>query len=108
MNLPTEIFGDVLVVHAPEELNDEQSGRFQQFVLSQERVKVVVDLDNVETLDSGGLTALLNVQGDLQASQGDLKLIAGNSVNRKILEITRLDQHLEVFDSVIDAVKSYV
>ena len=108
MNLPTEIFGDVLVVHAPEELNEEQSGKFQQFVLSQERVKVVIDLDSVETLDSAGLSALLNVQDDLHAAHGDLKLIAANSVNRKILEITRLDQHLEVFDSVIDAVKSYV
>ena len=49
MNLPTEIFGDVLVVHAPEEMNEEQSGKFQQFVLSQERVKVVVDLDSGET-----------------------------------------------------------
>ncbi len=108
MNLPTEVFGDVLVVHAPEELNDEQSGRFQQFVLSQDRVKVVIDLDGVETLDSGGLTALLNIQDDLHATQGELKLIAANSVNRKILEITRLDENLEVFDSVIDAVKSYV
>ena len=108
MNLPTEIFGDVLVVHAPEELNDEQSDRFQQFVLSQERTKVIVDLDSVETLDSAGLAALLDIQGNLQQSRGELKLIVANSVNRKILEITRLDQHLEVFDSVIEAVKSYV
>jgi anti-sigma B factor antagonist len=107
MNLPTEIFGDVVVVHAPDELNDEQSNRFQQFVLDQERVKVVVDLDSVETLDSAGLTALLNIQGELQVSSGDLKLIAANSVNRKILEITRLDQSLDVFDSVIEAVKSF-
>jgi hypothetical protein len=35
-------------------------------------------------------------------------LIAGNAVNRKILDITRLDQQLEVFESVIDAVKSFV
>lgn len=108
MNLPTEIFGDVLVVHAPEELNDEQAERFQQFVLSQERTKVIVDLDSVEMLDSAGLTALLEVQENLQQSRGELKLIVANSVNRKILEITRLDQHLEVFDSVIEAVKSYV
>lgn len=107
MNLPTEIFGDVVVVHAPDELNEEQSNRFQQFVLDQERVKVVVDLDSVETLDSAGLTALLNILGELQESSGDLKLIAANSVNRKILEITRLDQSLDVFDSVIEAVKSF-
>jgi anti-sigma B factor antagonist len=108
MNLPTEIFGDVLVVHAPEELNEEQSNKFQKFVLAQERVKVIVDLDSVESFDSAGLSSLLNVQENLQGSHGDLKLIASNNVNRKILEITRLDQQLEVFDSVIDAVKSYV
>jgi anti-sigma B factor antagonist len=108
MNLPTEIFGDVLVVHAPDELNEEQAGKFQKFVLGQDRVKVIVDLDTVESVDSSGLASLLNVQENLQASQGDLKLIAANTVNRKILEITRLDQQLEVFDSVIDAVKSYV
>jgi anti-anti-sigma regulatory factor len=65
-------------------------------------------MDSIETLDSAGLTALLNIQDDLHAVQGDVKLIAANAVNRKILEITRLDQQLEVFDSVIDAVKSYV
>ena len=108
MNLPTEIFGDVLVVHAPEELNEEHSTRFQNFILGQGRNKVVVDLDSVEALDSAGLSTLLEVQENLQSSSGDLKLISGNSTNRKILEITRLDQQLEVFDSVIDAVKSYV
>ncbi|NIL96352.1 MAG: anti-sigma factor antagonist, partial [Planctomycetales bacterium] len=30
-----------------------------------------------------------------------------NATNRKILEITRLDQELEVYSSVIEAVKSY-
>src|SRR5262245_38145317 len=108
MNLPTEIFGDVLVVHAPEELNEDQSGKFQEFVLSQDRNKVIVDLDSVEALDSAGLAALLTVQENLQVARGDVKLIVANSVNRKILEITRLDQQLEVFDSVIDAVKSFV
>jgi anti-anti-sigma factor len=108
MNLPMEIFGEVLVVHAPDELNEEQAGKFQQFLLQQERTKVVVDLDNVEAIDSMGLTALLNVQDDLRTSQGDLKLMVSNSVNRKILEITRLDNSLEVFGSVIDAVKSFV
>ena len=38
---------------------------------------------------------------------GDLKISTSNAANRKILEITRLDQQLEVFDSVIDAVKSF-
>jgi hypothetical protein len=37
-----------------------------------------------------------------------LKISTGNLANRKILEITRLDQQMEVFETVIDAVKSFV
>jgi anti-sigma B factor antagonist len=108
VHLPTEVFGDVLVVHAPDELNDEHAAQFCRFVTSQDRAKVVVDLDGVEAIDSAGLAALLDAQDHCRTALGDLKLIAGNPVNRKILDITRLDEQLEVFDSVIDAVKSFV
>jgi anti-anti-sigma factor len=108
MNMPTEIFGDVIVVHAPEELGEDVAPQFAGFLDDVEQHKVIIDLDGTESLDSEGLTLLLDVQDSLRISNGDVKLIASNSVNRKILEITRLDQHLEVFDSVIDAVKSFV
>ena len=107
MNLPTEIFGDVIVVHTPQELGADQSDGFEAYVPTLERANVVVDLDNTETLDSRGLTALLNVQEALRDKQGGVKIATSNSVNRKIFEITRLDQQLEVFGSVIDAVKSF-
>jgi anti-anti-sigma factor len=107
MNLPTEIFDDVIVVHTPEELGSEQCDAFEAYVPRLERKNVVLDLDNTETLDSKGLTALLGVQEQLRAAQGDMKLAASSAATRKLFEITRLDQHLEVFDSVIDAVKSY-
>jgi len=107
MNLPTEIFGDVIVVHTPQELGSDQRDGFEAYVPTLERIKVVLDLDNTEALDSEGLTALLNAQDNLRDKQGDVKIATTNSVNRKILEITRLDQQLEVFGSVIDAVKSF-
>jgi len=49
----------------------------------------------------------LLAQESLRGIEGDLKISTANQVNRTILEITRLDQQLEVFDSVIDAVKSF-
>ncbi|MCL6503571.1 MAG: STAS domain-containing protein [Pirellulales bacterium] len=107
MNLPTEVFGEVVVVHSPEELGGEQAERFEEFLLGQERKRVVLDLDGTEMLDSLGLTALLNVQEALRALGGELKLATANASNRKILEITRLDRQLEVFESVVDAVKSF-
>ncbi|HZZ28610.1 MAG TPA: STAS domain-containing protein [Pirellulales bacterium] len=107
MNLPTEIFGNVVVIHSPEELAADQSEAFQNYLTSQERQNVVLDLDNSESIASEGLAALLDAQTKLRELTGDLKIATTNSVNRKILEITRLDEHLEVFESVIDAVKSF-
>ena len=107
MNLPTEVFGDVVVVHTMEELGSDQADEFLQFVRELEQQKVVIDLDHTETLDSAGLTALLDAQDALRESDGDAKIATKNHGNNKILEITRLDQHLDVFDSVIDAVKSF-
>src|SRR6478672_5910205 len=107
MKLPTEVFGDVVVVHTPEEIGADTADQLEQFLTSQERANVIVDLDGSETIDSGGLEALLNAQEALRALAGDIKIATGNPANRKILEITRIDDQLEVFDTVIDAVKSF-
>jgi anti-anti-sigma factor len=107
MNLTTEIFGDCVVVHAPQDLGRDQADRFEAFIRSLDKVQVVLDLDDAEQIDSAGLTAMVDAQEQLKAIGGDLKIATGNAVNRKIFEITRLDRRLDVFESVIDAVKSY-
>lgn len=107
MNFPTEIFGAVMVVHTPEELGEDQADSVRAFLESRERQRIIVDLDGTETIDSVGLETLLDVQDTLRERGGDLRIATNNHANRKILEVTRLDSMLEVFDSVIDAVKSF-
>lgn len=107
LNLPSEIFGDVIVVHTPEELAGETAAQLEQYISSLDRKNVVLDVDSTENFDSDGLTALLDAQDALQRQEGQLKIASTNGTNRKILEITRIDQHIDVFQSVIDAVKSY-
>lgn len=107
MNLPTEIFGNVVVVHTPEELGSEHASRLEQFLTSLDRSRVIADLDGTESLNSDGLAALLDAHERLRDDGGELKIVTTNNVNRKIFEITRLDQQLEVCDSVIDAVKGF-
>lgn len=107
MQLQTETFGNVAVVHAPEELGVDQADDFTSGVLNLKQVRVVLDMEAVETLDSLGLTALLDVQDALRGQGGDLKVATSNACNHKILELTRLDRSLDVFDNVLDAVKSY-
>lgn len=107
MKLPTEIFGDVMVVHTPEELGADTATQLEAFLTTQDRSNVIVDLDGTETIDSSGLEALLGAQESLRALSGDLKISTSNPANHKILEITRLDQQLEVFETVLEAVKSF-
>lgn len=107
MNLPTEIFGNVVVVHTPDELGTDQTEGLKDYLGGLERNRIVLDLDNTELINSRGLTSLVDVQEMLREDGGQLKIATTNSMNRKIFEITRLDQQLEVFSSVIDAVKSF-
>lgn len=107
MSFPTEVFGNVIVVHTPEELGSEQGGVLENFIPSLERPNVILDMDVTEIIDSRGLEALLNVQDKLRDSAGEMKIGTTNYTNRKILEMTRLDQQIEVFDSVVEAVKSF-
>jgi len=107
MNLATETFGNVIVVHTPEDFSAEQSEDLLDFLVTLPHRKLVLDIDFTEALDSAGLTALLDSQESLRELGGDVKIATRGAVNRKILEITRLDRQLEVFESVIDAVKSF-
>ena len=107
MKLPTEIFGNVIVVHTPEELSAETAGHFENFLTNLDRSQVVLDLNGSETIESNGLEAVLEAQEALRALGGDVKISTSNHVNRKILEMTRLDEQLEVFETVIEAVKSF-
>jgi anti-anti-sigma factor len=97
----------VLVVHTPDEMCHEQVDRFGAFMGAQQQSQIVLDMGQTEMLDSDGLTALVDAQDKLRADGGDLKIATANGINRKILEMTRLDQRLEVYETVVDAVNSF-
>jgi anti-anti-sigma factor len=107
MNLPTEVFDSVIVVHAPDEIGADQADEFLDFLTTREHSNIVLDMDATETLDSQGLTALLDLQDTLRGLGGDVKIATSNGTCRKVLEITRLDHQLDIFDSVIEAAKSF-
>ena len=107
MNLPSEIFGDVIVVHTPDELSVENGEELEDFLTTLERSSVIIDMDGTEMIDSGGLEAILKSMDSLRIMGGDLKVATDNAINRKIFEITRLDQQIDVHANVLEAVKSF-
>ena len=110
MQISTETFGDVLVVHTPDDLTEETSRLFLAAVeghLENGRSSIVLQMDRSELYDSVGLTTLLDLQDQARQAGGTVKISGLVDPGRKIFELTRLDQRFDLFDSVIDAVASF-
>ena len=111
MTITTETFGRVLVAHTPEELNEESARDLMHALetpVANGTVSVVAQMNRTETLDSAGLTALLDLRDELRQHGGNLKICNLSETGQKVFELTRLDDELDTFDSMIDAVASFV
>lgn len=110
MRINSELFGNVLVAHTPDELTEETCSMLRETLENQVdagHVMVVLQMDRSEAYDSVGLECLLDLQELMRAAGGNIKISGLADPGRKIFEITRLNRHFEVFDSVIDAVSSF-
>jgi len=76
-------------------------------LISQERLQVVLNLEHVPYIDSGGLGQLLASYGSVMKAGGALKLLNVGSRNHDLLSVTRLVTVFETFDSETDAVQSF-
>jgi anti-anti-sigma factor len=65
---------------------------------------VVVQLDDVQFLDSSGLGALVRLTHAARAKAGDLKLCGVPPKIRKVLELTNLVAQFEIYDSLEEAI----
>ncbi len=65
---------------------------------SKDRASIWVDISGLQAVDSAGLTCLLHFHRQALREGRRFALVHTNSYHRKILEITRLDAELVVFD----------
>ena len=75
--------------------------------IESERKKVVIDLSQVEWMNSTGLGILISGYTKLRNHEGVLKLANVTDKIQSLLTITKLVTVFETFDSVDDAVKSF-
>jgi len=110
MKLDTQLHGSVsvLVPHGPlagEELDD-----FRQalsLAIDQKSGRVVLDLNDVPYLDSGGIEALLELCTGQQAASARPRLAQLGETCREALDLTDALTRLTVFDTVESAIRSY-
>lgn len=71
------------------------------------KTKVILNLQNVEYIDSSGLGTLVICFTTLQKAGGALKLMCLNRRNIELLVLTKLSTVFEIFDNEQDAVNSF-
>lgn len=65
--------------------------------------RLIVDLDNVDFIDSTGLGVLVGAARRARSATGDLRVVCTNSRLLRIFEITGLDKVFSISNSVDEA-----
>ena len=82
-------------------------GRRVNDLVSSGRVKILVDLDAVTTIDSSGVGMMAAKLKDVRRSGGDIRLMRLNTRNQRMLSVLKLRTVFEIFDDEAVALRSY-
>ena len=76
-------------------------------LLARGRKKIVLDLADVDYIDSAGLGALVSAFTSVRNEGGDLKLVYLTKKVQDLLQMTKLYTVFEIFDDETPAIKSF-
>jgi len=66
-----------------------------------------LNLDGLSSVNSQGLSVLINAQKRAKEKDGDLRLSSLRPSIRELFELTRLQTVFQIFDTDDDAIKSF-
>ncbi|HEX2788168.1 MAG TPA: STAS domain-containing protein [Ignavibacteria bacterium] len=72
-----------------------------------QKKKIILDLSNVEFVDSSFLGAVVSGLKKVTAIKGDIKVVELQAPVRAMFELTRLYKVFEIFDNKQDAINSF-
>lgn len=82
-------------------------GALDGFVGDKAKLKIVLDLGQVQRMSSLALGKLVGLQKKLKELEGAMKLLGLRPSVREIFRASRLDKLFEVFDDEVRAIKSF-
>jgi anti-sigma B factor antagonist len=100
------------VVHVSDALTAVTVDAFREQIQSwqdaeRDIVNYIIDLKEVDFMDSAGLGALIATLKKVGERGGDMKIANLQKKPRMVFEITRAHKVFEIYDSVHDALKTY-
>jgi anti-anti-sigma factor len=110
MNFETKLVGDVTVFKLNEKRLDTNisgllKGEFTMLLKVEGVNKLIIDLSEVESCDSSGLSAILVANRIISANEGKIRLTNPSEKVYALIKITQLDRVLPVSESVEKALK---
>ena len=89
-------------------LNSSNIEDFKENILGNYHPKlpVILNFDNLDFIDSAGLTVLIHIRRKVSESSGTLKLANLNDRIQKLMQITRLHRVFDIYDTIDSAIKS--
>ena len=112
MGIVEKEMGKVLVFELEGELmGGAETDTFRGLIddaIKNDKNKVVVDMGKVNWMNSSGLGMLMSALTSLRSSGGELKLANLSESVRRPIQITRLDSVFEEFDTVDEAISTFV
>jgi anti-sigma B factor antagonist len=97
-----DIAGKLTIDDAAEHLRDKINS-----LIAQNEMRIVLNLQKVPYIDSGGLGQLIASFGSVKRAGGTMKLLHVNSRNHDLLSITSLVTVFESSDSEAEALRSF-
>lgn len=110
MNFETKKIGDVTIFKLKEKRLDTNisgllKGEFTMILKVEGVNKFIIDLSDVESCDSSGLSAILVANRIISSNEGQIRLAAPSEKVHTLIKITQLDRVLNVTESVEQALK---
>ena len=111
MKIKTQSYNDVIVVELQGEFVTEYVQQFKDAIAETMALKptgIVLDMSNMGFIDSQGLEELLLLRDECNSENCQLKLAGLDENCRKIFLVTRLQDQLDTYEELAEAVKSFV
>lgn len=110
LDFETDRIGDIIVLKINEKRLDSTiagllKGEFTILLQSENVQKLILDLSQVEAIDSSGLSALLLAYRVLSANQGKIRIASPSRSVLTLIQISQLHRVLPVSGTLDEAIK---
>jgi anti-sigma B factor antagonist len=110
MRIKKQDHNDLTVIELQGELDHDSVEIVQNAitnVISSQKTGIIIDMQNVDFVDSAGLEQLLWARDYCDENHCQLRLACLKDNCRKILELTRLQKQFDCYDEPAEAIKSF-